>query len=202
MMKKKMKVPNYLSPPAGGCRSLKVRNRLDLWCGFTLIELVIALGGVGALAIGVTSFLFSLLSQKDQAVSESLVAEQVEGVGAMVGSAVRSARSIEVKDGGKILEIEGEEECVIFEWDEEEEVIKYGRETGEDCDSPDDANERITNQKSRVENLNFSLMSEDSSSRSVMMEITVGAYRPMWGNSRAFKQVFVNVVDEEGGDDD
>ena len=167
--------------------------------GFTLIELVIALGGVGALAIGVTSFLFSLLTQKDQAVGESLVVEQVEGVGALVGSAVRSARDIHIENGGRRLEIEGVDECIVFEWDESNEKVKYGRETGIDCNVPDEADQAMTNQKSRVENLRFSLMSEDDSSRSVMMEITVAAYRPMWESSSTFKQVFVNVVDEEGG---
>lgn len=170
--------------------------------GFSLIEVLVALGGVAVLAIAATSFLFSILSQRDQAVAESLAAEQVEAVAAVVGSAVRSARGIEVEDGGKSLELTSASECWLFTWDEVLKQVKFGRSEGTECSPPLTAGEALTAEKAVIERVNFSMLAPDDSSRTVRMEMDVRIYRPLWSTTQEFDQLFVNLVDEGGGDED
>jgi len=169
--------------------------------GFSLIEMLIALGGVVVLAIAATSFLFSILGQRDQAVAESLAAEQAEAVFSLVGTAVRSAEGIEVVDGGKSLELTSAGECWRFSWDEFLEQVKFGRSEGVECVAPGSAGEFLTTEKAGIERVNFSLVAVDDSSRTIRMEMRVVVYRPLWNTTQEFDQLFVNLVDEGGGDE-
>lgn len=169
--------------------------------GFSLIEMLIALGGVVVLAIAATSFLFSILGQRDQAVAESLAAEQAEAVFSLVGTAVRSAEGIEVVDGGKSLELTSSGECWRFSWDEILEQVKFGRSEGVECVAPGNASEFLTTEKVGIERVNFSLLAVGDSSRTIRMEMRVVVYRPLWNTTQEFDQLFVNLVDEGGGDE-
>ena len=169
--------------------------------GFTLIEILMALGGVGVLVVGATSFLFSILGSKDQAVAESSVVEQVEVVEGLIGKTVRSARSLSVSDGGKRLATTGKNECMMFRWDEAEKVIKYGRTSGSGCAAPSVADQDLTSQKVVVESFSFEIVNPDESSRTVVVEMTVVGFRPLWSSRQDFKLSFVNLVDVmEGGE--
>ena len=163
--------------------------------GFTLIEVLIGLVGVVVLAVAATAFLFSTLGQRDQAIGESLAAEQAESVMAVVGTVVRAAGSIEVLDGGKRLETSREDECWTFLWDEVEEKIGFGRSEGIDCSPPAEASRRLTAEKVAVERVNFSLVAPDDTSRTLRLEMDIEVSRPLWQTSQSFDQMFVNVVD-------
>jgi len=165
--------------------------------GFTLVEVLLALSGVAVLAIGSTSFLFSILGQRDQAVAESLASEQAEAVFSLVGTAVRSAQGIQVTNEGRTLELTGESECFKFSWDNVEERLMFGRVEGVDCEVPLSAGEQLTSEKTAIKGLNFSLLDLDDSSRTVGMEMEVVVFRPLWNTSQTFDQLFVNLVDEE-----
>jgi len=169
--------------------------------GFTLIEVLVALSGVVVLAIGSTSFLFSILGQRDQAVAESLASEQAESVFLLVGTAVRSAKEIVVTDGGKTLELIGADECFKFSWDDVEKRLMFGRVEGIDCEAPENADKQLTSDKTVIERVNFSLLDPDDSSRAVNMEMDVTVFRPLWNTAQAFDQLFVNLVDKDLGDD-
>jgi len=163
--------------------------------GFTLIEVLIGLGGVVVLAVAATAFLFSILGQRDQAIAESLAAEQVESVMAMVGTVTRAAESIEVLDGGKRLETSREDECFTFLWDEIAEEIRFDRSEEIDCSPPVGASHRLTAEKISVERVNFSLVAPDDTSRTLRLEMDVEVSRPLWQTNQSFDQIFVNVVD-------
>ena len=166
--------------------------------GFTLIEVLIALVGVVSLAMAGTSFLFSILSQRDQAVAESLAAEQSEAVFALIGSAVKSAQGISITNGGKSLELVGQSECWLFSWDDGPEQIEFGRSIGTECSPPVDADGALTVEKAKIERVVFSLVTPDDSSRTVKLEMDVKVYRPLWNSSVSFDRLFVNLVDEGG----
>ena len=168
--------------------------------GFTLIEVLVALVGVVVLAVAATSFLFSILSQRDQAVVEALVAEQMEVVMAVVGGAVRSAKEIVIEDGGKSLELKSKSECFRFSWDEGLNRLTSNYSAGESCLPGSGSTELLTAQAATIENVNFSLLEPDDSSRAVMMDMTVSAYQPLANSSQINSLVLVNLVDEEGGD--
>lgn len=167
--------------------------------GFTLVEVLMVLGGVGVLVIGAMSFLFTILSNKDQAVVESRVVEQVEMMEGLMGKAVRSARGLAVSDGGRRLETEGKDECLVFRWDEAEKIVKYGRTIGSGCTVASEANLDLTSRTATIENLNFEIVNADDSSRTVVVEMTVAGYRPLWSHRQDFKLTWLNVVDEGGG---
>ncbi len=163
--------------------------------GFTLIEVLVGLGGVVVLAVAATAFLFSILGQRDQAIAESLAAEQAESIMAVVGTVVRAAELIEVSDGGKRLETSREDECWTFLWDEIAEEIRFGRSEGIGCSPPAGASQRLTAEKVSVERVNFSLVAPDDTSRTLRLEMDVEVSRPLWQTSQSFDQMFVNVVD-------
>ena len=164
--------------------------------GFTLIEIIVALGGMAVLVIAATSFLFAIFSQRDQALTESIVAEQSETIFTTLASAIRSAVSIQVLDAGKRLELTGGQECFTFVWDDFDQEINFGRTTGSSCTPPASAGNRLSSQLSQIESANFTLLDPDDSSRTVGLDITIGAYRPLWNVSKQFNRAFVNLIDE------
>ncbi len=170
--------------------------------GFTLIEILVALVGVVTLAIAATSFLFSILTQRDQAVVETLAVEQIEVVAAVVGSAVRSARTISVENGGKQLDLTTESECWRFWWDESNEELKLNYSSGESCYLGSGSDERLMADQAEVTAVAFSLIDSDDSSRTVGLTMALSVYRPLASTTQTTTQVFVNLVDEAGGDDD
>jgi len=169
---------------------------------FSLIEILVALGGLVVLSVLAISFFFLTLTQRDEAVAESSAVEQTEAAFALVGRAVRAAQTITVSEAGTRLELTGASECWLFDWDEINGELKYGRTQGSSCSLPAGADERVTSQTAEIENVSFSLLAPDDSSRSIEMTLGVAVFRPLASSQQTFSQVFVNVVDERGEEDD
>ena len=170
--------------------------------GFTLVEVLMALTGVVVLTVIATNFLFSILGQKDQAVADSLLTEQIEATATLIATAVRSAETISVADAGRELKLERRGECWLFRWEETEKTLKFGRTVGDDCTAPTAVEGRVTGQKAMVSNGRFELTSVADSSRIVTLMMDVEVYRPLWKSQRHYEQMFVNLVDADGGDDE
>lgn len=169
-----------------------MRNTLN---GFTLIEVLVALAGVSVLAVISMAFLFSILSQRDQAVAEAIVTEQPEVVFPILGKAIRSAQEITVEDNGRRLKTSRQGECFTFVWDQTQQVILFSRQSGSDCVPPEQATNRLTPNTAKVTGLHFSLLEPSDAGRSVQLEMDITAYRPFWQTNKHFSQVFVNIVD-------
>ena len=163
--------------------------------GFSLVELLMAVAAMAVLAVIATGFLFSMLTQRDQAVAEAMLTEQPEVVFAMVAKAVRSAETISVKDSGRRLETSRKGECFSFDWDEGEKVIWFGREAGPGCVPPSETTSQLTPKTVRVERVEFKLTEPNESGRNVEMEMDVLVSRPFWQTDEQWSQIFVNVVD-------
>lgn len=166
--------------------------------GFTLIEILIALGGMVILALAATNFLFSILSQRDQAVAEAMAVDQAESINVFVGGLVRSAQTIVVGADGKSLGLKGENDCWLVQINDSEQSLNTGVSQGTDCQIPGAATQRLSSQRVQVTNAVFVLSSSDSSSRSVSFNWTVAVARPFWQLSQDHSQVFVNLVDSGG----
>lgn len=165
--------------------------------GFTMVEVVVAIGGMAVLATLAVSFLFSVFTQRDQAIAEIEAIEQSQVVFPMVGTAVRKAENISIANGGKRLEVERSGECFTFEWDEVSEEMKYGRSEAVDCVAPITTDQNLTSAGVNIERVKFSMIEATDSARTVMMEMDVGVYRPLWSGVQNYSQVFVNVMDAE-----
>lgn len=163
--------------------------------GFTIIESVVALAGMAVLAVTSMAFLFSILSQRDQAVAESIVTEQPEIVFPVLGKTIKSAQEISVEDDGRRLKTTREGECFTFAWDQEQQVILFGRQGGSTCVPPEEVTARLTPNTVKVTSLQFELLEPSESARSVQLNMDVAAYRPLWQTNQHFSQVFINVTD-------
>ena len=170
--------------------------------GFTLIEILIALSGLVVLALAATNYLFSILSQRDQAIAEAMALDQIETVAAVLADRIRSASTIRGDQGGKRLALIGPGECWLLQIDEANQSLNYGLTRGAGCQPPETADEALTSQKAQIQAASFSLLTSDGSRRSVSFDWTVVVTRPLWQASQHQSNLFVNVVDEGGGDDD
>jgi len=166
--------------------------------GFTLIEIVISFAAIIVLAVAATNFLFSTLTQRDQALSEAMLSEQAETAFSIIGSAVRSAQQINIIDEGQSLQITSLEECWLFKWDNSSQQLKFNQITGSSCSPPSEANQLLTSQLVEVTQVDFDLLAIDDSSRTVSMILNLQAYRPLWNTTQQFSQVFVNLIDIPG----
>lgn len=162
--------------------------------GFTIIESVVALAAVAVLALTSMAFLFSILSQRDQAVAEAIVTEQPEIVFPILGRVIKAAKEIAVEDDGRRLETTREGECFTFVWDQAQEVIFFGRQGGSTCAPPEQATARLTPNTVKVTSLQFQLLEPGESGKSVRLDMDVAAYRPLWQTSQHFSQAFINVM--------
>lgn len=163
--------------------------------GFTIIESVVALAGVAVLALISMAFLFSILSQRDQAVAEAIVTEQPEIVFPILGRVIKAAKEIAVEDDGRRLKTTQEEECFTFVWDQAQQIIFFGRQGGPTCVPPEQATVRLTPNTAKVTSLQFQLLEPGESGKSVRLDMDVAVYRPFWQTNQHFSQVFVNVTD-------
>ncbi len=170
--------------------------------GFTLIEIIVSFAAIIVLAVAATNFLFSTLTQRDQALAESMLSEQAETAFSIIGNAVRSAQQINIIDEGQGLQITGLEECWLFKWDNSSQQLKFNQITGETCSPPSESSQLLTSQLVKVTQVDFDLLAIDDSSRTVFMTLDLQAYRPLWNTTQQFSQVFVNLIDMPGDDDD
>ena len=166
--------------------------------GFTLIEILVALGGTVVLALAAAQFLVSILSQRDQALAEAMAVDQAQAVKVLVGNLVRSAEVILIGADGKSLGLQGQNECWLLLINEFEQSLEAGVNQGKNCQIPETVNQRLTSQKVKVTEAGFTLASSDSSSRSVDFAWTIEVARPFWQLTQTHRQVFVNLVDFGG----
>jgi len=170
--------------------------------GFTLIEIVVSFAAIIVLAIAATNFLFSTLTQRDQALAESMLSEQAETAFSIIANTIRSAQQINIIDGGQGLETTNPEECWLFKWDNSSQQLKFNQITSSSCSPPSEANQLLTSQLVNITQVDFDLLAVDDSSRTVSMTLDLQVYRPLWNTTQQFSQVFVNLIDVSGGDDD
>jgi len=177
-------------------RKLKIEN-LVYRNGFTLVEILVAIIGVSVLILAATGYMFSILVQRDQALSATIVSEQAETIFSVVGDAVRSAQSVAVLNGGSRLELTGHSECWTFEYDGGSARLVFDHVESDTCSPPTSATNNLNSSQASLDSATFSLLSPDDSSRSLELVITVTATRPLFTTTKNFDRVFVNVIDEE-----
>lgn len=170
--------------------------------GFTLIEIIVALTVTVVLSLASANFLFSIISQRDQALAEAILLDQIEAVHSLVAGQVRSARTIEVAADGYSLELAGNGGCWLFAYNAGSQRFDYGFSAGSDCQAPPPADQPLTSQKARVTTAEFRLVSGDSSSRAVGLNWTAAVARPFWQTSQELNRLFVNITDTAREDDD
>lgn len=166
--------------------------------GFTLIEIVIAVSGLIVLSIASTNFLFSILSQRDQAIAEEMAVDQAEIIYALLADKVRSAKIITVSPDKKSLGLKTADQCWLVVVDPDSQGLYFNLSAGSGCVIPGTADKRLTSQRAAITDADFSLDTSDDSSRTIRFNWTVMVARPLWQTTQTYQQLFVNVVDQGG----
>lgn len=161
--------------------------------GFTILELLIALGIFGLVAVGTTGMIFSAISLRDQALATTRTEESLRTFNHILREAVQGAKA--VTGGGNRLFLTGTSDCWSFVFDSATKNINYAEVVSVGCTPNMNPATRFFPATVQASGLVFSITPLSTGGRQVTVSGTVQTILPFSDYQTSFSNTFTNVID-------
>lgn len=161
--------------------------------GFTILELLIAVGIFSIVSVTSVWLVFSSLSLRDQTLASTRAQEQLRVFSQTLRGAIQNSRV--VSGGGNTLQLTSQDSCWTFIFDDLLENVRYGQTAGVGCSPDPTPQTSFFAPTTEVSDLEFTITPLSTGGREVRVEGSLRIVLPFDDYMVDFSDTFTNLID-------